>query len=226
MNINADLSKRATRYTPDLNWIDSPLAGVSRRPLERIGGENADRATTLVRYAPGSSFSPHSHDLGEELLVISGTFSDHSGDFSEGMYLRNPPGSEHQPSSKPGCIILVKLRQFDPDDQQFVRIDCNQGSWQSSDQPGLEILPLHSYNREQVALQRWNGGTRLNQHDHVAGEEIYVLEGEFSDEHGHYPAGSWLRQPAGSSHQPHSDSGCLLYIKTGHLPKNSSGDTL
>ncbi|MBL4621332.1 MAG: cupin domain-containing protein [Immundisolibacteraceae bacterium] len=223
MNINADLRQRAVIYSTDLDWVASPLAGVTRRQLERVGGENADRATTLVRYAPGSHFSPHNHDLGEEFLVLEGTFSDDSGDFPAGMYVRNPPGSRHQPSSEPGCTILVKLRQFDPDDQQFVRSDCNQGNWQSSDRPGLQILPLHSYNDEEVALQRLAAGARPEPHSHAGGEEIYVLDGEFSDEHGHYPAGTWLRQPPGSSHSPFSESGCKLYIKTGHLPAQHHG---
>jgi len=217
MNINADLSMRAQLFVPDLPWRDSPLPGVTRRMLERDGEETA-RATTVVRYAPQSRFDSHSHDLGEEILVLDGTFSDQSGDFPAGMYLRNPPGSSHQPHSEDGCTILVKLRQFDPADDQYLRINCHDSPWQATDQPGLELLPLFARNSEQVALQRWAAGTRLDLHSHPGGEEIYVLEGEIEDEHGCYPSGTWLRQPAGSTHAPHSESGCTVYIKTGHLP--------
>ena len=220
MNFNADLALRAVIYTPNQPWIDSPLPGVTRRQLERIGGEMAHRATTIVRYAAGSSFCAHQHDLGEEFLVLEGTFSDESGDFSSGMYVRNPPGSQHQPYSRNGCTILVKLRQFQTDDDQFVRIDTNRGIWQPTQQPGLEQLALFSSDREQVTLQRWAANTRIDTHSHANGEEICVLEGQLSDEQGDYPAGTWLRQPPGSSHTPVSNTGCTLYVKTGHLPLN------
>jgi anti-sigma factor ChrR (cupin superfamily) len=45
-----------------------------------------------------------------------------------------------------------------------------------------------------------------------------VLEGVFQDEHGTYPAGSWLRNPPGSLHRPWSEAGCTIWVKTGHLP--------
>ena len=114
MEVNADFTKRATIHGARIPWSPSPMAGVERRMLDRIGGEVA-RATTIVRYAPGSHFSPHTHDGGEEFLVLEGVFSDEHGDFPAGSYVRNPPTSRHTPGSVPGCIILVKLWQFDPD---------------------------------------------------------------------------------------------------------------
>jgi anti-sigma factor ChrR (cupin superfamily) len=45
-----------------------------------------------------------------------------------------------------------------------------------------------------------------------------VLDGVFQDEHGTYPAGSWLRNPPGSVHRPWSDLGCTIWVKTGRLP--------
>src|SRR5271166_3471905 len=99
-----------------------PIAGVERRMLDRIGAEVA-RATTIVRYAPGSSFSTHTHDGGEEFLVLEGVFSDEHGDFPAGSYIRNPPTSRHTPGSAPGCTIFVRLWQFDPNDRTQVRVD-------------------------------------------------------------------------------------------------------
>ena len=218
MNFNADLTTRAVVYTPNQPWVNSPLIGVTRRALERIGGESAEWATTIVRYAAGSHFSHHVHDRGEEILVLDGSFSDHSGEFPVGMYVRNPPGSQHRPFSTDGCTILVKLRQFAVDDNQFLRLDTHKSHWQSGDLPGQQTLPLFSRNSEHVELQRWTAKTRLKPHVHPMGEEIYVIEGELTDEHGNYPAGTWLRQPAGSSHTPVSHAGCTLYVKTDHLP--------
>ena len=74
MDLNADLSWRAAMHGAVLAWAASPIAGVERRMLDRIGGEVA-RATTIVRYAPRSQFSPHVHGGGEEFLVLEGVFS-------------------------------------------------------------------------------------------------------------------------------------------------------
>ena len=108
MKIHADLTERAVVYTQDLPWVDSPMPGVQRRMLERDGEEVA-RATSLVRYAPGSAFSAHTHGGGEEFFVLEGTFSDEKGDYPAGTYVRNPVGSSHTPSSGEGCIIMMLL---------------------------------------------------------------------------------------------------------------------
>ncbi len=222
MQINADLTRRAVVYSEELPWLDSPLPGVQRRMLERDGEEVA-RATTIVRFAPGSHFAPHTHGLGEEFLVLEGVFSDEDGDFGPGMYVRNPPGSRHTPHSEPGCVIFVKLRQMDPDDRDFVRIDTTRAAWQPGPGEGVEILPLFERGRERVQLVRLAPGGRLPAHEHPGGEEILVLEGSLADEFGRYPKGTWLRNPHGSAHAPFSEEGCRLYVKTGHLPAATDG---
>jgi anti-sigma factor ChrR (cupin superfamily) len=84
--------------------------------------------------------------------------------------------------------------------------------------PGLKVMPLHEFGAEHVALVKWAPNTRFNLHQHWGGEEILVLEGVFCDEHGAYPAGSWLRSPHLSKHQPFTGpEGALIYVKTGHL---------
>ena len=216
MQIHADLSLRAVVNSNDLPWLDSPLAGVQRRMLERDGEEVA-RATTIVRYAPNSCFDAHTHVGGEEFLVLDGVFSDEMGDFHQGMYVRNPIGSKHRPYTRDGTTILVKLQQFDPDDREYVRLDTNKSEWLPGPVAGLEVMPLHSFETEQVALVNWKAGIEYVQHSHPQGEEIFVLSGVLADEQGTYPAGTWLRNPAGSEHTPYSDEGCLIYVKTGHL---------
>ena len=217
MDLHADLRQRALLDTSTLAWLPSPMNGVERRPLDRQGGEVA-RATSLVRYAPGSRFAPHSHGGGEEILVLEGTFSDEQGHYPAGTYLRNPVGSSHAPFSDAGCMILVKLQQMHPADQQRVVIDTRSAAWVPGLVPGLAVLPLHAHGSEHVALVRWAPGTVFQAHGHAGGEEIFVLEGVFEDEHGAYPAGSWLRNPPGSVHRPWSEAGCTIWVKTGHLP--------
>ena len=80
MKINADFDRRVLLHADEIPWRDSPMPGVSRRPLDRIGDEVA-RATSIVRYDPGSHFSPHVHDGGEEFIVLEGVFQDEHGDF-------------------------------------------------------------------------------------------------------------------------------------------------
>src|SRR6056297_1220175 len=114
------------------------MSGVQRRMLDRIGDEVA-RATTIVRFAPGSAFSPHTHDGGEEYLVLDGTSQDEDGDFPTGFYVRNPPPSSHRPAAHDGATILVKLHQFEPAERTQVQIDSGTAQW-SQAAPGVESL--------------------------------------------------------------------------------------
>ena len=217
MKLHADLDQRAVVATADLPWTDSPMTGVQRRMLDRDGEEVA-RATSLVKYAPNSHFSAHTHGGGEEFFVLEGTFSDEHGDYPAGTYIRNPVGSTHTPFSKEGCTILVKLRQMHPEDQQRVVVDTTRSPWLPGLVKGLEVMPLHNFGSEHVALVKWAPGTEFQNHRHLGGEEIFVLEGVFEDESGTYPEGTWLRNPSGSLHTPFSQAGALIYVKTGHLP--------
>jgi anti-sigma factor ChrR (cupin superfamily) len=217
MRINADFTKRVVVRPEEYDWVASPSAGVERMMLDRIGDEVA-RATTIVRFAPGSYFDAHRHDGGEEYLVLDGTFSDESGDYPVGSYVRNPIGTSHKPHTDEGCTILVKLHQFKADDSAHFSVNTCGKSFEPTAVDGLQILELHRHGQEFVRMLKFAPGTVATPHEHDAGEEIYVLEGSFEDEHGHYPAGTWLRNPHGSSHAPKSEEGCLLWMKTGHLP--------
>jgi anti-sigma factor ChrR (cupin superfamily) len=217
MNLNDDFSMRIVARAADAAWTPSPRSGVDRRMLDRVGGEVA-RATSVVRYAPGSRFDRHVHAGGEEILVLDGVFSDESGDHAAGSYLRNPPGSAHAPFSHEGCLLFVKLRQFAPDDLVSVRCDTRSLPWRQGLVPGLSVMPLHSHDGVDTALVRWAPNTRFNAHVHPGGEEILVLEGVFSDDAGDYPAGTWLRSPRWSRHAPFTGpAGALIFVKVGHL---------
>lgn len=216
MKLNANLKKRIVINTSQLPWTDSPSVGVKRRMLERDGQEIA-RATSIVRYAPDSFFSTHIHGGGEEFLVLEGIFADEYGEYSSGTYVRNPVGSKHTPYSQDGCMILVKLWQMNPEDQQRVIINTKQVNFRTGLAKGIEVIPLHTFGTENVALVKWSAGTTFAKHQHWGGEEIFVLQGVLEDEQGIYPQGTWLRNPPQSVHQPFSREGCLIYVKTGHL---------
>jgi anti-sigma factor ChrR (cupin superfamily) len=213
--LNMDFSQKVVINTNDMEWVQSPMPGVWRKPLAR---EDAERghATSIVRYDAGASFSQHDHPLGEEILVLQGVFSDESGDYPAGTYFRNPEGFIHAPFSKEGCVILVKLHQFAAGDTRHATIDTNTAPWQQGN-GNLKVMSLHSYKEESVALVKWPAGERFQPHKHGGGEEIYVIEGEFIDEYGRYPAGTWIRSPDMSQHNPYVERDTLIWVKVGHL---------
>ena len=152
--------------------------------LDRIGDEVA-RATSLVRFAPNSAFDAHTHGGGEEYLVLEGVFSDEAGDYPAGTYVRNPIGTAHRPHIGPeGATILVKLHQFVEDDTEQKVVDTRAAGFVPGPLAGVEVLPLHSVPSEEVTLQRWAPGSVLPSHAHPGGQEVFVLEGSFADEHG------------------------------------------
>lgn len=219
LRINADFNQRVVIRPEDYQWQASPMPGVERMMLDRVGGEVA-RATSLVKYSPNSQFAAHKHSGGEEFLVLAGEFADEHGSYPVGTYVRNPIGTQHAPQvGQQGALIFVKLHQFVSQDSQTIVIDTHAQTWQPGQVAGLEVLPLHHFEHEHVALVRWAPNTQFNSHTHFGGEEILVLDGMFCDEHGRYPKGSWIRSPHLSQHTPFTEEdGALIYVKVGHLP--------
>ena len=215
MLIHADFAHRSIVTADQHQWVPSPMAGVERVMLDRVGEEKA-RATSLVRYAPNSHFPRHQHPGGEEIFVLSGTFSDEDGGYPAGWYLRNPPGSAHQPFSAPGSTIFVKLWQMQPSDSHSVRIDTNDPAlWQR--QQGREVCPLFADDMEQVCLQRLaTGQTVLAESANSA--ELLVLDGSVVMAEQTCERNSWIRLPEGDRPDIAADAlGATVYLKTGHL---------
>lgn len=215
MFINADFSRRAIVTPAQHHWVPSPLPGVERMMLDRLGGEKS-RATSLVRYMPGAGYTPHQHPGGEEILVLSGTFSEGVEDHPVGCYLRNPPGSNHQPFTREGAVIFVKLWQMFPSEGARVRIETSDPArWQRKGERA--ICPLFSGNGEQVVLQRLASGEQLFS-EPVGGAEFLVLAGGLMVGNQSCEKDSWARLPVGE----HPDVtagplGATIYLKTGHL---------
>ena len=216
MQLHADLSLPALVDSAALAWVPSPMAGVHRRMLERDGDEVA-RATSVVRYAPGSAFAPHTHGAGEEFLVLDGVFSDETGDFPAGFYIRNPPGSRHTPSSAPGAVILVKLRQMPPEETAFVRSDTRDSAlWQELGY-GVRQAVLFDAPWEHVAMLRLPADHRGRAEAWPRGAEFFLVEGDLLIDRAPHQAGAWLRLPPGAGVTLGSRGGALVYRKTGHL---------
>jgi len=214
-DINLDFTKKVVINTQQQNWIDSPMAGVRRKPLARSSDQV--HITSIVEYASGSSFSEHPHPQGEEIFVLEGVFSDQDGDYPAGSYLRNPPNSRHTPFSKLGCLIFVKLNQFDKNDLQTVRINSAENEWLQGI-GNLQVMPLHDFEGQHTALVKWPAGEKFQPHKHFGGEEILVISGTFQDEFGIYPKHTWIRSPHMSQHDPFVEEPTIILVKTGHLP--------
>jgi anti-sigma factor ChrR (cupin superfamily) len=211
---NADLSVRVVLDTESMDWLATAEAGGGRKLLDDGA---AASATRVQKCAPGCAFDSPAHGMGEEILVLEGVLADDRAEYSAGAYLRNPPGAPRSLRSDRGCVLFVKRYPFEPADYAVVRIDTANTPWRQGLVPGLSVMPLHEHQGEHAALVRWQPETYFQPHGHFGGEEILVLVGVFEDEHGSYPAGTWIRSPHMSRHQPFSRPGCTIYVKTGHL---------
>ncbi len=215
MELNSDFSERVVVHSDQIEWQASPMPGVDRRMLDRIGGEVA-RATTIVRYAPGSNFSSHTHTGGEEFIVLDGVFQDEHGDFPEGTYVRNPPTSKHTPGSEPGCTIFVKLWQFDMDDRIQFRKTMAEELGDKTE--GVATAVLHKDAREVVTYSHLDAGAELHSTE-AGGIELLVIDGAVEEGGDTLGKGGWLRLPEGAPLRAKAGpDGAKVWMKTGHLP--------
>ncbi|MEO7106171.1 MAG: cupin domain-containing protein, partial [Rhodoferax sp.] len=146
----------------------------------------------------------------------SGTFSDGEGHFPTGWYLRNPPGSSHQPYSEAGAVIFVKLQQMPAHEQTPVRTNTHDpAAWRN--EHGREICPLFAGDHEQVCLLRLAPHQSLFTQP-MNGAELMVLAGDVMMNTQAYERGSWMRFPTGDSPGIAAGAnGATVYCKTGHL---------
>lgn len=202
------------RRAASMPWTASPAPGVWRKRLEHHGPAESGQVTSLVRYDPGAAFAHHDHPDGEEIYVLSGTFSDERGDFGAGSYLLSAQGFRHAPFSKSGCTIFVKLRQFPGTGRESLAIETSQLPFQPTAIAGVERLRLYESRQhpERMWLTRIARGARVPRVTFLSGEEIFVVRGSFEDELGHYDEHTWLRFPPLSAHTPRTHTGCLLYV--------------
>ena len=217
--LNPDYEKRIVTEVDAMPYIASPAAGVWRKRLELRGESECGRVTSVVRFDAGARFPWHDHPGGEEILVLEGEFCDERGCFGAGTYQLNPEGFSHAPYTPAGCLLFVKLRQYQG--SEVVLVDTLAGSWAPRGLAGVRSLPLHGSPErgEYTRLTELAPGTKVPRVELPDGEELFVLRGAFSDEQGRYDRHTWLRLPAGSHHSPASDTGCLLYVKSGGFPR-------
>lgn len=218
--LNMDFEKTVIIDTEQAEWVPSPKAGVWRKPLAREEAEQG-HATSIVKYEPGASFSPHDHPKGEEILVLDGTFSDATGDFSSGTYFRNPAGFKHAPFSKEGCLILVKLHQFQSRDNKRVSIDTNYNNFVNNptNTENNHVLRLHSYREEAVTILFCREGQAVapRTDENPIGRELFILSGAITEGSNQHKKGTWIRCAATDTRQWTAQKDSVIWFKSGHF---------
>lgn len=195
MRLNDDFSRPVIVHAARQNWSPSPAVGVDRRMLFRIGDEVA-RATSIVRYGPGSAFQRHIHGGGEEILVLDGVFQDEHGDYPAGSYFRNPPGTSHVPASRSGCTLFVRLWQFRAGDALQVVRRPGEGRKTTPRLGADSSTVLFIDGCEEVRIEEWTAGESiLIENDH--GLEFLIIAGEVRTANEQLEPQSWGRLPAG-----------------------------
>ena len=217
MNLHADMKQRAVVHAAQQAWVASPMPGVERRMLHRMGEEVA-QATSIVRYAPGSHFSSHTHTGGEEFLVLEGVFQDEQGDYPAGSYIRNPPQSRHTPGAALGCTIFVKLWQFEPSDRTHVVVQTDKlARIPDARRPGVSVSPVYKDAFEDVRVEEWAANSLVEMALPLGGEFL-VLQGGFVESGQAFAAQSWMRLPQGSRLSAQTGpKGAKLWVKLDHL---------
>ena len=193
------------------------MVGVERKMLDRIGGEVA-RATTVVRFLAGKSFSPHTHGGGEEFLVLNGVFSDESGHYGPLSYVRNPPGSSHTPFSEDGCEIFVKLCQMRQEGEPGIQVKADDLEWETvPGKRGVWHKPLFKASQwyEEVALEKRDENASIEREVFEQGAELLILSGSLIDGQECYPPLSWIRYPCQASASFKVDKPVIYWIKRG-----------
>ena len=103
-----------------------------------------------------------------------------------------------------------------------VMVDTNRMPWTPSPSGSVWRKRVHlvgaAESGQVTSVVRYDPHSTFHTHDHPDGEEILVLDGVFSDEHGNWPAGTFLLNPEGFRHAPFSEDGCVLFVKLRQFP--------
>lgn len=218
MLINSDFKKDAVLLCEYQEWHPSPIHGVDRIMLDRLGAETG-RATSIVRYQPNSKFAEHIHTGGEEFLVLEGEFKDENGSYPVGTYVRNPIGTKHAPwADDAGATIFVKLHQFHETDREQLQKTVFSETQILKTPDRYQNKPIHKHDNESVSIRFLPPNYQLNVSDLKGGVELFVLAGSISTQLGFGTRRSWFRliekeQVAITA----GESGAIFYLKCGHL---------
>jgi hypothetical protein len=207
-------SDHSLRIVVDATDLYAGQAG--GRPLE----QRATPAESRITLRSLKAGEPMTHDGVKllEVLVVRGHVSLNGETLGLASYVRLAPGVSATLTSVDASMIYLNERTPTEPETDSYALRGDSLDWRQGMVPGLKVTSLHQGLTKHTALVRWAPETRFNPHTHVGGEEILVLEGVFRDEHGSYPAGTWIRSPHLSHHRPFTGpEGATILVKVGHL---------
>jgi len=211
MTLHSDHSLRIVVDATDL-YAGQP----GERALEQHDAP-AESRITLRSLKSGESVTHDGVRL-LEVLVLRGCVSLNGEALGPASYARLAPGVSATVTSTEASVVYLNERTPTEPEKDSYALRGADLDWRQGMVPGLKVTSLHQGLTKHTALVRWAPETRFNPHTHVGGEEILVLEGVFRDEHGSYPAGTWIRSPHMSNHRPFTGpEGATILVKVGHL---------
>lgn len=205
--INTNYDKAISINQNGLIWEKDVLTNSFKRVLSK----DDDKETAILKIHENSSFENSDQINSVEIYVLKGVYCNEYGDFEKGTYLKLPKEDQSKIYSKVECEIFRKTN-YSQIEVEKVIINTNTSIWYQG-QGNLQVMPLSF----QTALVKWPKNEVFIPHKHWGGEEIYVLTGEFIDEHGSYKNGTWIRSPHLSSHHPYVKEETIIFVKTGHM---------
>lgn len=212
---NMDFSKRVLINSNTQEWIESKTANCKYVPLELEEGEQG-RRTSFVLLKECDELSGLLPNSSKEMIIFSGQLTDGKNHYSDRTYIRLPVQSDLRLMATEDTKVFIKENAGDPNDQETVIVNTQLKEW-GQGHGNLKVMELYDQGEENAALVLWPKGERFVPHRHWGGEEIFVLTGEFIDEHSRYPAGTWIRSPHLSTHFPFVEKETIILVKTGHL---------
>lgn len=211
MKLNSDHSLRVVVDATDLQ------AGKTGECLLEAHDILASSRISLRSLETGETWSHDGKQL-FEALVVRGLLKLNGEDLGPTSYVRLAPGMPATFEAMSACLVYLNERAPSEPETDSYALRGPDLDWRQGMVPGLKVTSLHQGLTKHTALVRWAPETRFNPHTHVGGEEILVLEGVFRDEHGSYPAGTWIRSPHMSNHRPFTGpEGATILVKVGHL---------
>ena len=211
MTLHSDHSLRVV-----VDAVDLHAGAIGERGLESRKDSTQGRIT-LRSFKTGDTWSHDGKQL-LEVLVVRGLLTLNGEALGPASYARLSPGVPAMFTSTEASMVYLNERTPTEPEKDSYALRGDSLDWRQGMVPGLKVTSLHQGLTKHTALVRWAPETRFNPHTHVGGEEILVLEGVFRDEHGSYPAGTWIRSPHMSNHRPFTGpEGATILVKVGHL---------
>ncbi|NND91598.1 MAG: hypothetical protein HKN42_12120 [Granulosicoccus sp.] len=237
--LNDDFNQRVVSLPQHAVWRSTQIDGVDLRVLEYVPGITP-RLSGQIRLDPACSPARLGDNPDLEILVQRGELESSMGVDPAGMYLRLPlspdrhlqsltfrctvpPGNDsgetvRKSAEKETALLYLAAGQMLTSDTEQRRLDTRaEDRWLPGPATSTEVLPLHGHGTGNAMLIRWSEPVAFIPRLDPMGEEVLVLKGSLFDAHGHYPAGSWIRNPVAAWQSWGAVEGTVVYYKSGHF---------